>query len=85
MGELALIDKAPRSGTAVVASEATVVPVDERRFLFLVQQTPFFALNVMRVMADRLRSRTAPLGPVSGSAADAALVRLRATGSYTYS
>jgi len=59
VGELGLIDKAPRSATAVVVSEATVVPVDERRFLFLVQQTPFFALNVMRVMADRLRSRTA--------------------------
>ena len=59
VGELALIDKAPRSGSAIAVSEATVVPVDERRFLFLVQQTPFFALNVMRVMADRLRRRTA--------------------------
>lgn len=27
----------------------------EKRFLFLVQQTPFFALQVMRVMAERLR------------------------------
>jgi CRP-like cAMP-binding protein len=59
VGELGLIDRVPRSATAIVTSEATVVPVDERRFLFLVQQTPFFALNVMRVMADRLRSRTA--------------------------
>jgi hypothetical protein len=32
--------------------------VDERRFLFLVQQTPFFALSVMRVMAERLRRRS---------------------------
>jgi CRP/FNR family cyclic AMP-dependent transcriptional regulator len=59
VGELGLIDRAPRSATATVASEATVVPIDERRFLFLVQQTPYFALNVMRVMADRLRNRTA--------------------------
>ena len=60
VGEMALIDKSARSATAVVASEAAVVPVDQRRFLFLVQQTPFFALNVMRVMAERLRLRTAP-------------------------
>lgn len=60
VGEMALIDKAPRSAAANVLSDAVVVPVDERRFLFLVQQTPFFALNVMRVMAGRLRRRTAP-------------------------
>ena len=59
VGEMALIDKAPRSAAAIVVSEAAVVPVDERRFLFLVQQTPYFALNVMRAMADRLRRRTA--------------------------
>ena len=29
--------------------------VDERRFKFLVQQTPYFALEVMQIMADRLR------------------------------
>ena len=58
VGELALIDRAPHSGAAVVMSEARVVPVNERRFLFLVQQTPFFALNVMHVMAERLRRRT---------------------------
>jgi len=59
VGEMALIDKSPRSADAVAASEAVVVSIDERRFLFLVQQTPFFALNVMRVMAERLRRRTA--------------------------
>jgi len=31
------------------------VPIGERRFTFLVQQTPFFAIQVMRIMADRLR------------------------------
>jgi CRP-like cAMP-binding protein len=29
--------------------------VDERRFLFLVQQTPNFAIHLMRVLSDRLR------------------------------
>jgi hypothetical protein len=28
----------------------------ERRFLFMVQQTPFFALRVMRLLTERLRA-----------------------------
>ena len=54
-GEMALIEKEPRTATAVARSDAKVVAVDERRFLFLIQQTPNFALHVMRVLSDRLR------------------------------
>jgi len=59
VGELALIDHGPRSGSAVTVSDARVVPVDEKRFLYLVRNTPFFALNVMHVMANRLRRQNA--------------------------
>jgi CRP-like cAMP-binding protein len=59
VGEMALVDRTPRSGSAVAVSEARVVPVDERWFLFLIQQTPFFALKVMHVMAQRLRRENA--------------------------
>jgi CRP-like cAMP-binding protein len=34
-----------------------LVAIDERRFNFLVQQTPFFALQVMRIMSERLRAQ----------------------------
>jgi CRP/FNR family cyclic AMP-dependent transcriptional regulator len=54
-GEMALIDNEPRSATATAATDVTLVPVTEKQFLFLVSNTPFFALKVMRVMADRLR------------------------------
>ena len=54
-GEMALIDKEPRSATVTAASDVEVVPVGEKQFLFLVSQTPFFALKVMRVLAGRLR------------------------------
>jgi CRP-like cAMP-binding protein len=54
-GEMALIEKENRTGTAVARTETKIVPVDERRFMFLVQQTPNFALHVMRVLSDRLR------------------------------
>ena len=36
--------------------DCELVPIDERRFLFLIRETPFFALAVMRTMARRLRA-----------------------------
>jgi hypothetical protein len=32
-----------------------LVSVSEKQFLFLISNTPYFALNVMRVMARHLR------------------------------
>ena len=61
-GEMALIDAAPRSATAVTLTDCELVPVSEKQFLFLVQQTPFFALNVMRVLARRLDASNRSFG-----------------------
>jgi len=54
-GEMALIDQAPRTGTAVAKTACKLAVIPEKRFLFLVQTTPYFALQLMKVMADRLR------------------------------
>ena len=54
-GEMALIDARVRSATATAKSACRLAPVTEKRFLFMVQQTPFFALQVMRILAERLR------------------------------
>ena len=54
-GEMALIDGKHRSASARAKSACEVVPVNEQRFTFLVQQTPHFALSVMQTMAERLR------------------------------
>lgn len=54
-GEMALIDNEPRSATATAITDVELVPVSEKQFLFLVSQTPYFALKVMRVLAQRLR------------------------------
>ena len=54
-GEMAMIDGEPRTATAVARTECKLVPIDQRRFQFLVQQTPYFAIEVMRVLAGRLR------------------------------
>ena len=56
-GEMALIDAAPRSATAVAATDVRLVAVGEKQFLFMVSQTPHFALNVMRTLARRLRTQ----------------------------
>lgn len=55
VGEMALIDHAPRAATVTALTDCTLAAIDEKRFLFLTQQTPSFALNVMRVLSQRLR------------------------------
>jgi CRP/FNR family transcriptional regulator, cyclic AMP receptor protein len=58
-GEMALIDGSPRAATARAKTACEVAPITEKTFLFLVHETPFFAIAVMRSLADRLR-RSAP-------------------------
>ena len=55
MGEMALIDQGPRAATAVALTPCGLARIPEKRFLFMVRETPHFALQIMRVMADRLR------------------------------
>ena len=54
-GEMALIDSSARSATAIAKDDCTVAPVDEKQFLRMVDRNPLFSLNVMQVLADRLR------------------------------
>jgi len=62
-GEMALIDQSPRTATATAKTACKLAVIPEKRFLFMVQTTPHFALQIMKVMADRLRrmnQRAAP-------------------------
>jgi CRP/FNR family cyclic AMP-dependent transcriptional regulator len=54
-GEMALIDHHVRSADAIARTQCTLVEVDQRRFQFLVSETPYFSLQVMSIMAERLR------------------------------
>ena len=60
-GEMALIDGSPRSATARAKTDSELAPINEKSFLFLVHETPFFAIAVMRTLAERLR-RSRPNG-----------------------
>ena len=64
VGEMGLVSPGPRSATVVALSDCEFVAVDEKRFQYLVQQTPFFAMQVMRVLAERLRAANQLLAPV---------------------
>ena len=56
-GEMALINSAPRSATAVAITDAKLIPVSEDRFLSLISNAPQFVLNVMRLLTRRVRER----------------------------
>ncbi len=63
VGEVGMVLPGPRSASVVALTDCEFVAVDEKRFQFLVQQTPFFATQVMRVMAERLRKINQMLAP----------------------
>ena len=54
-GEMALIDHRERSADVVAKSEVKVAPIDQKRFVYLLRNHPFFAIEVMKIMTDRLR------------------------------
>jgi CRP/FNR family transcriptional regulator, cyclic AMP receptor protein len=58
-GEMAIVSEAPRSLTAVATEPTVLAVIDEYAFLFLVHETPFFAIQVMRSMAERIRDHDA--------------------------
>lgn len=64
VGEVGLVLPGPRSATVVAVSDCEFVAIDEARFQFLVQQTPYFATQVMRVMAERLLKLHQLLPPI---------------------
>jgi len=53
-GEMALINSSPRTASAVAVEDSTLAVIDKKRFLFLVGETPTFALQVMSNLAERL-------------------------------
>ena len=57
-GEMAIVDSSPRSGTVVAVTDTKLAVINRSTFLFLVQETPMFALQVMSTIAERLRAET---------------------------
>lgn len=56
VGEMDLVAPGRRSASVVARTDCQFVAIDEQRFQYLVQQTPHFAMQVLRVLAERLRA-----------------------------
>ena len=56
VGEMALVDNSARGATVVATAPSKLAKVDQHRFQRLIQQNPFFATHVMKVLVDRIRS-----------------------------
>lgn len=56
-GEMAVVDSSPRMATATATADSVLAVIDRHRFLFLVHETPMFALQVMSTMAQRFRTQ----------------------------
>ena len=54
-GEMSLIDQKPRSATATARTDLRAVGIDRKRFLDLVHTKPFFAVQMMQILSERVR------------------------------
>lgn len=75
VGEIAVLDRQPRSAAARARTGCTLAHIDQRDFHFLVDNTPYFAIQVMQLLAARLRAllppdSTAPTTHIGSSDAD---------------
>jgi len=55
IGFMSMIDNAPRTSTARVKDACELSVIDHRRFRFMVDEVPNFALYIMGAMARRIR------------------------------
>ena len=55
VGELALIENAPRSATATASEDSILIPLGLPEFTALVRRQPGFAIHIMKIQGQRLR------------------------------
>ena len=55
VGEMSLIESAPHSTSVQAQTDCVFARIDEKRFHYLTNETPGFALSIMRTMTRRLR------------------------------
>lgn len=55
IGEFAMIDRLPRSATAIAVTEVRAAKVSDQAYKQLLQELPDWAVSVMRALVERLR------------------------------
>lgn len=71
-GEMSVIDAGPRSATVRAKSYCKLAPVNQKRFLFLIQQKPQLALHIMKMLVERIRWMNSVASGKGGLQADTA-------------
>lgn len=54
-GEMALIEGGARSASAIARTDCTLVPINQKRFDYMLGEVPFFAMHILKVFSKRLR------------------------------
>ena len=55
VGELSLLDHGPRTATAVCETDCTLLVIDQRRFLAVIDDIPTMSHKLLRSLASRIR------------------------------
>ena len=55
VGELSLLDHGPRTATAVCATDCTLLVIDQRRFLGVIDSVPAISHKLLASLAARIR------------------------------
>jgi len=55
VGEMALVDQAPRVGTVTAETDCSLLAINRKDFLLFVKTKPDFSLSLMKGLAERLR------------------------------
>ena len=72
-GEIAIVEHTTRSSTVRAITEVHAMTIDRKTFLRRVQEDPSLALNVLKVMAHRVRSLDQELAVLKQSIAASGL------------
>jgi CRP-like cAMP-binding protein len=55
VGELSLLDHGPRTATAICATDCTLLVIDQRRFLGVLDSVPAISHKLLATLATRIR------------------------------
>jgi CRP/FNR family transcriptional regulator, cyclic AMP receptor protein len=61
LGIVSLLDRKPRSASALVTQDAQLAIIDRKNFRYMVEAVPHFVWYVMAELVDRLRATNAKL------------------------
>lgn len=66
-GEMAMVEKKPRSATAIAVTDCRLLALDQNAFMSLIEQNSDFAVRMIKVLATRLRRTNLLVEQVMGS------------------